>query len=74
MNYLRQIIIAFNQLLNAIFGGWADETISSRAHRTDGLLRRAIDSMALLIFRQEDHCAKAYAEERARIQLPPELR
>ena len=28
-----QILIAFDQLINTILGGMADETISSRAHR-----------------------------------------
>lgn len=33
MNYLKQIAIALDQLINTIFGGFADETLSSRAYR-----------------------------------------
>ena len=32
--YLLQILIALDQLANTLIpGGWADETLSSRAHR-----------------------------------------
>lgn len=31
--YLKQVLIAFDQLINALLGGWADETLSSRAWR-----------------------------------------
>ena len=72
-----QIPIAFDQLVNTLFGGWADETISSVAWRKrhDGkgwaLLRKLID---MLFFWQADHCKTAYASEWQRKQLPPELR
>ena len=73
---LEQIPIAFDQLINAIFWGLADETISSRAwrKRDDGkgwsVLRRVIDS---LFFWQKDHCESAYLSEKNRFQCPPEL-
>ena len=72
-----QIPIALDQLINTIFGGWADETISSRAwrKRDDGrgwaLLRRVIDC---LFRRQKDHCKTAYESELQRLHLPPEMR
>ena len=31
--WLRQNLIAFDQSINAFWGGWADETLSSRAWR-----------------------------------------
>ncbi len=74
--HLRQILIALDQLINALHGGWADETISSRAWR----LRhrwpyrayvRAIDAM---FFWQASHCKASYTAERERAHLPPELR
>lgn len=37
---LKQIAIAFDQLLNAMLGGMADETLSARAHRTQSPLER----------------------------------
>ena len=48
---LEQIPIALDQLVNTVFGGWADETISSRAWRKRGdgrgwaLLRKVIDAI-----------------------------
>lgn len=32
-HYIIQVLIALDQLVNAILGGWADETISARAYR-----------------------------------------
>lgn len=72
-----QIPIAIDQLINTLFGGWADETISSVAwrKRQEGkgwaILRRVIDT---LFFWQENHCRTAYESEKNRRQLPPELR
>ena len=74
-----QVLIALDQLANAIIpGGWADETLSSRAHRMRtkgqsvwGWTAWAIDK---LFFWQHAHCAQAYADEADRMQLPPELR
>ena len=46
-----QIPIAIDQLVNTIFGGWADETISCRAYRMQGKsgkfakLRKLIDAL-----------------------------
>lgn len=73
----KQIPIAVDQLVNTLFNGWADETISSVAWRKrhDGkgwaLLRKLID---MLFFWQADHCRAAYESEWQRKQLPPELR
>ena len=73
----KQIPIAIDQLVNAICGGWADETISSVAWRKRGegkqweLLRCVIDA---LFFWQKDHCRCAYESEKERRHLPPELR
>jgi hypothetical protein len=77
--WLLQILIAFDQQLNTLIpGGWADETLSSRAHRMRlkgqpvwGWTANAIDWM---FFWQPAHCAQAYADEADRLQLPPELR
>lgn len=72
-----QILIAIDQFFNACCGGWADETLSSRAWRQRerkrhwAILRRVIDA---LFFWQKNHCRTAYESERARLHLPPELR
>ena len=74
---LEQIPIALDQLVNTVCGGWADETISSRANRMQGKsrkwarLRKLIDS---LFRRQKDHCKTAYESEMQRRHLPPEMR
>ena len=74
---LDQIPIAIDQRINTLFGGWADETISSVAwrkrHEGKGwaILRRVIDT---LFFWQTNHCRSAYESEKNRRQLPPELR
>jgi hypothetical protein len=70
----KQILIALDQLLNALFGGYADETLSSRAYRQsvkgNDLPRRLIDG---LFFWQNKHCYQAYQSERVRSQQPPEF-
>ena len=74
---LSQIPIAIDQFVNTLFGGWADETISSVAWRkcNEGkgwrFLRCLIDG---LFFWQTDHCKTAYESELERRQLPEELR
>lgn len=72
---LIQIAIAFDQLVNTLIpGGYADETLSARAHRMRikaqpvwGWTARAIN---LLFFWQADHCKAAWQEEVLRRQLP----
>ena len=77
-HYLQQNLIAFDQLANALVGGWADETLSSAAHRMKlkgqpywSWTAKAIN---LLFFWQEDHCRSAYLSEIRRHQLPPQMR
>ena len=74
---MKQILIAIDQLFNALFGGWADETLSSRTWRQQHrkthwrILRMVIDA---LFFWEADHCRCAYESELDRSQLPPEFR
>jgi hypothetical protein len=76
-HYLIQVLVSIDQSLNAMLGGWADETISSRAYRMEpvsrgwALARRAIDAA---FFWQREHCLMAHTAERLRIQSPPEFR
>ena len=76
--YFWQLLIAVDQLFNAIFGGWADETMSSRLYRldTDGrfwgiLLRPVVD---FIFYFEPNHCYQAFLSERDGTQEPPELR
>jgi hypothetical protein len=76
MSRVREVLIAFDQLLNAILGGWADETMSARCWRLRSFqpystLRPVIDR---LFFFQLDHCRASYESEVARSQLPKEYR
>lgn len=77
MSYLKQNLIAFDQMVNTLFRGWADETLSARCYRKRNNGRgwlftyRAIN---LLFFSQDDHCKRSYDHEQERLQLPPEYR
>ena len=69
---MRQVIIALDQLANAILAGYADETLSARAYRLSRdrgrhWPRRVIDG---LFFWEPDHCEKSYRSERLRRHLP----
>ena len=73
-----QILIALDQLINALLGGDADETLSARAHRMRvkghrywGWTAGAIDK---LFFWQRGHCHAAYQREHERKDLPHEYR
>lgn len=69
--YIRQVLIGIDQTFNAILGGWADETLSSRAHR-EGIAW--LEALINAIFFDNHHCRDAYRGEVARRQLPPEFR
>lgn len=76
--WLQQVLIAIDQLANALLGGWADETLSSCAYRMERagrpwgrITRPLIDA---IFFFQPDHCRNAFECERQRVQAPPETR
>lgn len=76
MSYWYRVMVAVTQAVNALLGGWPDESLSSRAYRKRHLVgwdavRRAIDA---LFFWQRGHCQRAYESERNLRQMPPELR
>lgn len=80
-HYLLQILIAIDQLICTLIGGWADESLSSYAYRLEvkgkiwgRIWRPVADWVFLKLFNDPDHCRKAYEAERDRAQLPPELR
>ena len=66
-----QVLVAIDQLLNTLVGGYADETLSARAYRR--YLRgkpwcaRIIN---ILFFWQDNHCKEAYESELERSQMP----
>ena len=59
-DYLKCLLIALDQMLNAVFCGWPDETLSSRAWRLSisggsDWPRKAIDTVAAMLG-DKDHC------------------
>ena len=78
MPYGKNLLIAVDQLVNAILGGYCDETLSSRSYRWDvngtrHWPRRIIDYIADKLG-DTDHCHESFISEREGRQLPPEAR
>jgi hypothetical protein len=70
---VKQIAIALDQLLNALCGGWADETLSARVYRNrnnSSWWRFWYRALNALFFWQPDHCLGAFFSETHRKQLP----
>ena len=76
MTYGKAVLIAVDQLVNALLAGWPDETLSSRAWRWEqnGVRSWPKKVINAMFFWQKDHCLSAYTNEREGRQLPPELR
>lgn len=72
MTYLRNVLIAIDQLFGTVFlRTQPDETISAWAYRTEQ--RRWITCINWL-FGDPHHCALSYMAEYERTQLPEEYR
>lgn len=67
----KQVLIALDQMVNALCGGWADETISARAYRCGWATRTKIINA---LFFDRAHCEDSYLSEKFRRQLPPAYR
>lgn len=76
MNYGKRVLIALDQFINALFGGWPDETLSSRAWRWQATGKRIWPRVVIdaLFCWEGNHCYESYLSEREGRQLPPELR
>lgn len=74
--YLKQVLIGLDQLLNTLMGGWADETLSSRAwrHYVKGDYKWPKVLIDGVLFFDKDHCQRSYESEIKRSQLKPEMR
>ena len=76
-NYFWQLLIAIDQLLNTLLGGWADETLSSRAYRKAKYSKNpfwkvakiSIDFIFALVG-DFNHCEEAFINESKRMHLP----
>lgn len=80
--YFKNLLIAHDQLVNAWGGGYADETISSRAYRMskNGIRHWPRNLIDAIFFWDRDketgkrHCELSFISEREGRQLPPEAR
>jgi hypothetical protein len=75
---MKQFLIAFDQLVNTILFGYADETLSARAWRTEQdnkffgkFFRPLIDTV---FFFDPNHCYMSYLSEIKRKQQPSHYR
>lgn len=75
---MKQILIALDQLLNTLLGGYADETLSARAWRAEQsgklfgkIFRPLIDA---ILFFDPNHCYTSHLAEKERQQLPDHYR
>lgn len=78
LSYGKSVLIALDQLLNALAGGWPDETVSSRAWRwhvanVRHWPQRLLDRVAKILG-DKNHCRESFESERLGRQLPPEAR
>jgi hypothetical protein len=66
------ILIAIDQLINAVFGGYPDETLSARCwrHRYTRKYRILVNIINALFFWQDNHCLESYNSELNRRHLP----
>ncbi|MDO9893511.1 hypothetical protein Q7473_05040 [Glaesserella parasuis] len=77
--WLYHVVIAIDQLFNALTGGAADETFSSRCYRgailTEKPRKRWRFWFAFVngLFFDKQHCQTAYESEVKRKQYPPEF-
>jgi hypothetical protein len=75
--YFINVLIGLDQLANALYGGYPDETLSARSFREKRWSECIIN---LLFFWQTDgkgnrnHCEQCYEHEKARMDLAPEYR
>ena len=80
--FVWQLLLALDQLVNVLFGGYADETMSSRAHRMSqrhdtslfGWRWRLCATVINFLFFDRNHCRDAYQGELTGRQLPPNFR
>lgn len=73
--YVMKVLIAFDQLANAVRGGHPDETLSAAAHRRHVAGKSGWRNLINALFWwQEDHCRDAHTSELQRKQLPKEYR
>jgi hypothetical protein len=70
------VALALDQLVNALLGGYADESLSARAYRrrSEGLWGLLVMVLDWMFFWHTSHCESAYRAEKLGRHLPPEYR
>jgi len=69
---VKQVLIAIDQLFNALLGGMADETLSANAYRQARKGRPWMARFINLLFFDRNHCFDSYLAEVERRHLPKE--
>lgn len=76
--WIKQVLVALDQALNALCEGWADETLSSRCwryrQRPGWKQARAVLDFVAALLGDKEHCKASWESEAKRLQCPPELR
>lgn len=76
--YVRNCLIAIDQLANAILFGWPDETLSARCgrsiHRYPYKVWAALIDTLFYPFQGPNHCVNAYKKEMTRYHFHPSMR
>ena len=70
---LKQVLLSFDQLVNVVCAGYADETLSARAYRNREKTRYWAFWYAVfnkMFFWQNNHCRGAYNDEVIRKHYP----
>ena len=78
MGYIQRNVIALDQAVNALLGGFPDETLSARCgrkieHQPYKAFAKVID-VIFYPFQGPNHCVNAYAKEKALYQFPKEYK
>lgn len=73
--YLYRNLQALDQIINTVFNGWPDETISARFYRRDmqgkpSWPRRGVDRLFFVVFGERGHCYRAWQNEVDRRHMP----
>lgn len=76
ISYGKALFVAVDQLINTLFMGWPDETISSRSWRWHVSGKRSWPKQLIewIFFWEKNHCQESFESERLGRQLPPEAR
>lgn len=75
MGYLLRVLIAIDQLVNTLVGGYPDETLSASAYlgeQQGRIIPRIMRPVIDFLFRPwgREHCRLAFESERNRTQSP----